>query len=87
MIVSAGIVTRMRTKRNTYRVSVGKPQQKKPMGRPRHRWNNKITMDFSNIRRNGMNMISQVQDRDRWGALVYMVMNIQFPYCRQSASI
>jgi hypothetical protein len=53
-----------------YRILVGKPEVKRPLGRPRRRWVNNIKMDLGEIGWYGMNWIDLVQDRDQWRALV-----------------
>jgi hypothetical protein len=70
---------RMEEKRNAYRILVGKPEGKRPLGRPRRRWldNNKI--DLREIGWDGMDWIYVAQDRDQWRALVNTVMNIRVP--------
>jgi hypothetical protein len=69
----------MGEKRKAYRILVGKPEGKRPLGRPRSRWMGKIKIDFRETERDGMHWIDLAQDRDKWRALVNMVMNIQFP--------
>jgi hypothetical protein len=69
----------MGEKRNTYRILVGKPEGKKPLGRPRHRWEYNIKMDLKEIGWSVMDWIHLAQDRDQWRALVNMVMNLQVP--------
>jgi len=66
-------------KRGVYRVLVGKPEGKKPPGRPRRRWENNIKMDFQEMGCGGMDWIELNQDRDRWRALVNAVMNLHVP--------
>jgi hypothetical protein len=66
-------------KRNAYRILVGKPEGKRPLGRPRRRWVNNIKMDLSDIGWNGMDWIALAQDRDQWRALVNTVMNLRVP--------
>jgi hypothetical protein len=66
-------------KRNTYRILVGKPEGKRPLGRPRHRWLNNIKMDLREIGWGGMDWIDLAQDRDQWRALVNTVTNLQVP--------
>jgi len=65
--------------RGLYRVLVGKLEGKKPLGRPRHRWEDNIKMDLQEVRCGGMDWIEVIQDRDRWRALVTAVMNLQVP--------
>jgi hypothetical protein len=69
----------MGERRNVYRILVGMPEGKRPLGRPRHRWVNNIKMDLGEIRWNGMDWIDLVQNRDQWGALVNTVMNFLVP--------
>ena len=61
-----------------YRVLVGKHEGKKPLGRPRRRWEDNIKMDIQEVGW-GMDWIELAQDRDRWRALVNAVMNLQVP--------
>jgi hypothetical protein len=72
-------VARMGEKRNAYRIFMGKPEEKRPPGRPRCRWLDNIKMDLGEVRWCGMDWIDVAQDRDQWRALVYMVMNLQVP--------
>jgi hypothetical protein len=60
----------MGEERYAYRILVGKPASKRPLGRPRSRWVDNIKMD-------GMDWIDLAQDRDRWRALVNTVMNLR----------
>jgi hypothetical protein len=62
-----------------YRVLVGKPGGKRPLGRPGCRWENNIKMDLQEMGCDGMDWIDVAQDRDRWRALVNAVMNLRFP--------
>jgi hypothetical protein len=58
----------------------GKPEGKRPLGRPRSRWEDNIKMDLQEVGYGGfMDWIELVQDRDGWRALVNAVMNLQFP--------
>jgi hypothetical protein len=67
----------MEEKRNAYRILVGKPEGKRPMGRPRHRWVNNIRMNLGEIGWDGVDSIDVAQDRDQWRALVKTVMNLR----------
>jgi hypothetical protein len=58
---------------------VGKPEGKRPLERPRHRWVDYIKMDLREIGWDSMDWIDLAQDRDQWRALVNMVMNLQVP--------
>ena len=68
-------VARIRKGRGVYRVLVGKPEGKRPLGRPRYRWGDKIKMDLQEVGFWGMDWIELAQDRNRWRALLYAVMN------------
>ena len=70
-------VARMGETRGVYRVLVGKPEGKRPFGRPRRRWEDNIEMDLQEVGCRGMNWIELAQDRDRWRALVNALMNIR----------
>jgi len=59
----------MRERRGVYRVLVGKPEGKRPLGRPRRRWEDNITMDLQEVGCGRMDWIELAQDRDRWRAL------------------
>jgi hypothetical protein len=65
--------------RNAYGILVGKPEEKRPLGRPRRRWVDNIKMDLREIEWDGMDWIKLVQDRDQWRALVNMVINLRVP--------
>jgi hypothetical protein len=70
-------VARMGEKRKVYRVLVGKPKGKRPLGRPRHRWEDGIRMDLRETVLGGVDWIRLSQDRDRWRAVVSAVMNLR----------
>jgi hypothetical protein len=74
-----GHVARIGEKRNGYRIWVGKPEGKQPLGRPRRRWMNTNKMDLREIEWNGIDWIDLGQDTDRWKALVNTVMNFRIP--------
>jgi hypothetical protein len=63
--------------KGTYRVLVGKPEGKRPLGRPRHRWEDNIRMDLQEVGCGGIDWIELAQDRDRWRAIVNAVMNLR----------
>jgi hypothetical protein len=69
----------MGEKRNLYRLLVGKPEGKRPLGRPRRKWINNIKMDLLEIGENVVDWIGVAQDRYRWRALVNSVMNFRVP--------
>jgi hypothetical protein len=75
----AGHVARMGEKRNAYRILVGNPEGKRPLGRPRRRWVDNIKMDLREIVWVGMDWIDLAQIRDQWRALVNAVMNLRVP--------
>jgi len=67
----------MGEKRGVYRDLVGKPEGKIPLGRPRCGWEDNIKMDLQAVLCGGMDWIKLAQDRDRWQALVNVIMNLQ----------
>jgi hypothetical protein len=67
----------MGEERNVYKVLMGKPEEKRPLGRPRRRWEDGIRMDLREIGLESVDWIQLAQDRDRWRALVNMVMNLR----------
>jgi hypothetical protein len=69
----------MGEKRNVYRLLVGKPEGKRPLGRPRRRWIDNIKMDLLVILVSVVDWIGLAQDRYRWRALVNSVMNLRVP--------
>ena len=78
----AGHVARMGEGRGVYKVLLGKPEGKRPLGRPRRRWEDNINMDLQELGCGGMDWIELAQDRDRWQALVIAVMNLRVPKMR-----
>jgi len=62
-----------------YKAWVGKPEGKRPLGRPRHRWEDNIKLDIQEVGCGGMDWNELAQDKDRWRALVSAVMNLQVP--------
>jgi hypothetical protein len=62
-----------------YRVLVGKPEEKRPLGRPRHRWEDNIKVDLQEVGCGIMDCIELAQDRDRWQALVTAIKNLWVP--------
>jgi len=64
---------------NTYRISMGKPEGKRLLGRPRRRWEDNINMDLQEVGPVGIDWMELAQDRDRWRALVNAVMNLRVP--------
>jgi hypothetical protein len=74
-----GHVARMGETRNAYRILLGKPERKRPLGRPRRRWVDNIKMDLREIGWDGVDWSDLAQDRDQWRALVNTVMNLRVP--------
>jgi len=69
----------MGERRGVHRALVGKSEGKRPLRRPRRRWEDNINMDLQEVECWGVDWIELAQDRDRWRALVTAVMNIQVP--------
>jgi hypothetical protein len=69
----------MGEKRNAYRLLVGKPEEKRPLGRPRRRWVDNIRMDLGEVGWGGVDLIVVAQDRNKWRALVNSVLNLRVP--------
>jgi hypothetical protein len=74
-----GHVARMWEKRNAYRLLVGKPEGRRPLGRPKRRWLDNIEMDLVEVGWGDMDWIGLAQDMDRWRGLVKSVMNLGVP--------
>jgi hypothetical protein len=74
-----GRVVCMGERRGIYSVLVGKPERKRPLGRPWHRWEDNIQMDIQEVGFGGVDWIELAQHRDRWWALVNVVMNVCVP--------
>jgi hypothetical protein len=75
----AGHVARMGEVRGAYNILVGRPEWRRPLGRPRCRWEDNIKMDLREIGFGDVDWIHWAQDRDRWRAFVNMVINLRFP--------
>ena len=75
----AGHVAGMGDEKGAYRVLLGKPEGKRPLGRPRRRWVDNIRMDLQEVGCGYMDWIGLAQDRDRWRTLVSAVMNLRVP--------
>jgi hypothetical protein len=75
----AGHVACMGEGRVVHRVLVGKPERKRPMGRPRRRWEDNIRMDLQEVGCGCVDWLGLAQNRDRWRALVSAVMNFRIP--------
>jgi hypothetical protein len=69
----------MGEERKVYKVLVGKPEGKRPLGRPRHRWEDEIRMDLREIGLGDVDWIRLAQDRYRWRAVVSAVINLRVP--------
>ena len=75
----AGHVARMGEGRGVHRVLVGKPEGKRPLGRPRRRWEDNIKIDLQEVGGSCGDWMELAQDMDRWRALVSTVMNLRVP--------
>jgi len=64
-------------RRGVYRVLVGKPEGRRPLGRPRHRWEDNIKMYLQEVVFGSMDWIELAQDKERWQALLNVVINLQ----------
>jgi hypothetical protein len=75
----AGHVARMGKDRGAYNILVGKPEGKRPLGKPRRRWEDNIKMYLREIEFGDVDWIDLAQDRDRWRSLVNKAMNLLVP--------
>jgi hypothetical protein len=66
-------------KKNAYRLLVGRPEERRSLGRPRHRWVDNIRMDLGEVRWSDVDWIGLAQDMDKWRALVNAAMNLRAP--------
>jgi hypothetical protein len=66
-------------RRGAYRILVGRPEGRRPLGRPRRKWEDNIKMDLQEVVWEGMDWIDMAQDRDRWRAVVNAVMSLRVP--------
>jgi hypothetical protein len=73
----AGYAARMGEERKVYKVLMGKPEGKRPLGRPRRRWEDGIRMDLREIGLGNVDWIRLAEDRDRWRSVVSAVMNLR----------
>jgi hypothetical protein len=75
----SGHVARVGERRGAYRALVEKPEGRRPLGRPRRRWEDNIKIDLLEVGWRGMDWINLTQDKDRWRTLVNAVMNLRVP--------
>ncbi|KAJ4444051.1 hypothetical protein ANN_05840 [Periplaneta americana] len=75
----AGHIARMGESRNAYRVLIGRPEGKRPLGRLRRRWEDNIKMDLRDLGHDGRDWINLAQDRDQWRAYMRAAMNLRVP--------
>ena len=75
----AGHVANMEEGRSAFNILTGKPTGNRPLGSPRHRWEDNIRIDFEEIGINTRNWIDSTQDRDYWRALVNVALNFRVP--------
>ena len=75
----AGHVVRMEEGRSTFKILIGTATGKRPLGRPRRRWEDNIRMDLKEIGINTRNWVDSIQDMDYWRALVNATLNLRVP--------
>jgi len=75
----AGHVARIGERKGVYRVLMGKPERKRPLGRHRRRWEDNIKINIQEVECGGVNWIELAQDRNSWRVLVTTVMNLRVP--------
>jgi hypothetical protein len=75
----AGHIAPIGEGRSVYRISMGKPEGKRPPGRPRRRWDDNIKKYLQKVGCGGMDLTELAQDRDRWRALVNAAINLRLP--------
>jgi hypothetical protein len=78
-VLWAGHVARVEKTGNAYRLLVGKPKGRRPLGRPRRRWFDNIRMNLVEVGWSDVNCIGLTEDSDRWRALVNSVLNLRIP--------
>ncbi|KAJ4426336.1 hypothetical protein ANN_27150 [Periplaneta americana] len=83
----AGHVACMGECRNAYSVLVRRPKGKRPLGRPRHRWEDNIKMDLREVGYDDREWINLAQDRDRWRAYVRAAMNLRIPHTQEHLNV
>jgi hypothetical protein len=74
-----GVCSTNGEKKNEHRILVGKPERKRPLGRPRHMWVDHIKMDLREIEWDGVDWINMAHGRDQWRALVNTILNLGVP--------
>ena len=75
----AGHAAKIEEGRSAFKILTGTPIEKRPLGRPRRRWEHNIRMDLKEIGINAGNWVDSVQDRDFWSALVNAALNLRVP--------
>ena len=73
----AGHVARMEEGRSAFKILTGKPTGKRPLGRPRRRWEDDIRMDHEEMGNNARNWVDSAQNRDYWRVLVSLALNLR----------